>query len=49
MANYPTGLPVFDPKTNLEDTVNAPDVNDAYTEIVAIAGTLGTTPPNSSS
>lgn len=44
MANYPTGLPVFDPKTNLEDTVNAPDVNDAYTEIVAIAGTLGTTP-----
>lgn len=44
MANYPTGLPVFDPKTNLEDTVNAPDINDAYTEILAIAQTAGLTP-----
>lgn len=44
MADYPTGLPVFDPKDNFVDTVNAPDVNSLYTEVRAIAQTIGLTP-----
>ena len=44
MADYPTGLPVFDPKDNFLDVVNDGDVNILYTEVRAIAETVGVTP-----
>jgi len=40
-ALYPAAPPVFSQKVNLQDVVNAPDVNTAYDEITAIAAALG--------
>lgn len=43
-ALYPNTPVVFTPKVNLEDVVNAADVNRLYEEVTAIANTTGVTP-----
>lgn len=44
MATYPTGIPAFSARTDGTDPVIAQDINAPYTEITAIATTLGITP-----
>ena len=46
MANYPGSAVSFTQKVNLQDTVDAADVNQLYDEVAAIATTVGLTPQN---